>query len=97
MLSKKLAAMEHIQNKLTAIRNLIARNSQASDRCGEGGAPKRLLTFPFIFIGPSEEQKNGFRVSLEEDQKRAVFQANCKLVLLGDVDVCSFLGHLINQ
>ena len=85
-----MAGKEYVVTKTTAIKGLIARN-RVED------APEKLVGFPFMLVAPSDRCGLGFEVSLDQEKKKAVFTAPNRMMLLGDVDVCSFLGHLQNN
>jgi hypothetical protein len=85
-----LAAQEYVETKIGAVKGLVARNQSANP-------PDRLLSFPFMLVAPGDRTTNAFEVSLDQEKRKAVFSAGSRMMLLGDVDVCSFLGNLQNR
>ena len=82
-LKRKSRIIEVLQNRNINIRVLIHRNKSTNNSKG--------LSFPFFLIKTKKEVDSTFEVLLQENELKVVFKSHRRLILIGDLDLCSFL------
>ena len=57
------------------------------------------VRFPFLIVTPEKSEGVSFNVTFGNDKKSATFYSDEKLLLFGDIDVCSFFdfSHSENE